>query len=478
MGDDRPSRTCSFELTATEWEATRGTDWQLERERWSCPHDATDGSELCPFHAPPDRRAEGSLADRLAEAVTVSNPKRKREKRRHKQFVGARFGPLDLSYLVLDGQDTYPVDLRHAVFEAGLTAVHTRVRHPVLLDGAVLEGELLLDEARVEGDLSLRGASLEGGASVRRATVSGTVSLEGTRFAGPLSFARSTLESLEASAPRPQGDRERVDLRYADLQGGRLGQPHDGRLLYDAGHATLGTVEVPNPADGTDPFDFVEFYETRFEGFDFLAHRDRLRPRDWDLHSLAEEVRPSESVATDGGGPDGGAPWDVQSRDGRRTTRVDMEGTYRKAKVGAERAGDDLAADQFHYRQMLARRRYRLGDSLNADSLLERVRALHNWIGLSVVELTSGYGVRPQRIVLMTQVLLVLFAGMYLLAVPPGGGPESALEALLTSVAVFTGYDAPIFDSEVLALVAQYERLAAVFVLSLFASAVTQKYTR
>ena len=78
----------------------------------------------------------------------------------------------------------------------------------------------------------------------------------------------------------------------------------------------------------------------------------------------------------------------------------------------------------------------------------------------------------------MTQVLLVLFAGMYLLAVPPGGGPESALEALLTSVAVFTGYDAPTFDSEVLALVVQYERLAAVFVLSLFASAVTQKYTR
>lgn len=478
MGDDRAARTCSFELTAAEWEATRGTDWQLERDRWSCPHDAMDGDSRCPFHAPPERRADVSLADRLAETVTVANPRERREKRRRKQFVGARFDALDLSYLVLDGHDTYPVDLRHAVFEGGLTAVHTTVRHPVLLDGAVLDGELVLDEARVEGELSLRGTALDAGASVERATVSGTVSLEGIRFGGSLSFARSTVETLEAFDPRPRGDHGRVDLRHATVDAGRLAQPQTGRLLYDAAHATLGAVEVVAPSDGTDPFDFVEFYETTFDGFDFLAHRDRLRPRGWNLHRLAESARSTGVLAPDGGEPGGRFPTDRRSDGADRTARLDMEGTYRKAKVGAERAGDDLAADRFHYRQMLARRRYRLGDSLDGDSLIERLRAAHEWVGLWVVELTSGYGVRPQRIVLMTQVLVVLFAGMYLVAAPTTAAPASALEALLTSVAVFTGYDAPTFDSEALALVAQYERLAAVFVLSLFASAVTQKYTR
>ena len=470
MAEERAGRTCTFELTATEWEANRGTEWRLERDRWSCPHEPMAGSETCPFHAPPGRRADGAVADRLAETVTEANPRSKREKRRLKQFVGARFGPLDLSYLVLDGNDTYPVDLRHATFEAGLSATHTTIRHPVLLDGAVAEGELRLEGARIEGAVHLRGAVLEEGASLARATVSGPVTVDGCRIDGRLSFVRATLGKLSVSDPRPDGGPTRVGLRRATVETGRLEQPRSGRLLYDAAHATLGEVELPTAPDGADPFDFVEFYETTFDGFDFLAHRDRLRPRDWKLHDLAEAVRTSSGLPSDD-------EVDGEAR-ARTATRVDLEGTYRKAKVGAERAGDDLAADRFHYRQMHARRRYRLEGSLGGENPAARLRAFHDWVGLWVVELTSGYGVRPRRIVLVTQILLFLFAGLYLVAVGTTAGPESASEALLTSVAVFTGYDAPTFDSERLALVAQYERLAAVFVLSLFASAVTQKYTR
>lgn len=206
---------------------------------WHCPRVPNDDHEECLFHRSPDERPSDvdvseALLDELDRVADLS-PRRARERRR--QFVGAVFPELCLDAAVVDADDNYPLDLRHA--EVGtLSCVDATVSHDLLLDGARVTEALV-----VEGDLGtlrLRGGDCTGA----------TVDLSGSRF-DAVTVTDTMVAMLDVSDIR--ADCGTFDGVTAEA--------------IAAGDAQFTTLECNDLTCGTAEFGFVDVRKANFNGF-------------------------------------------------------------------------------------------------------------------------------------------------------------------------------------------------------------------
>lgn len=560
MRDEKPTYRCGYIFDPERWEATQDERCFLTAEDlneegvWRCPHERDESDDYCPFHRSDDASDE-SLADEFLRAIEGERATAG-DSTDSKQFVGATFGTLDLAYAILDGDDTRPIDLRHATVRGDLRATAVRVRNPLLANGLTVRGETDLRNATFEKGVDFVGGSFEGAVQASLASVedeanfenatfhergtfrqttfesdcrfdkatfhrkakfttatfggeatfrrtvfqqygwfegaqfaTGAHFLSGTTFEGKAWFANVTFEGkarfrnvrfdAEARFPgavfedvefRPteaEADLLRIDLRESSITTGSLEQGERGRVVYDVRDATLGDVTVS--ADGN-PFTRLDIRDTTFDGFDFgrREHRAGLEASGWSIHSTLPETSRSPRLFEDG------------DEYLRRCTA--LEGTYLKAKNGANAIGYDKAAAEFFRHQMVYRRKARLCRAVNGDGRWPRAKALSQWLANLLFGLAAGHGERPSRVLGLSAFVVVSFAALFSVVwrgPPPYGHPAGYLLLSIESfVTLVLGGAAQVVSPWWLRLVGEIEGFVGAFLVALFVFTLTRSIER
>jgi hypothetical protein len=164
-----------------------------------CPRQAFDGGDRCPFHLSPGERNEAGVdAVDLREAVLADV--RSGEDRRT-ELAGARFDDLDLSSLVLDGEDRGRIVLRDVTVEGA----------------ASITGGTFGGEGGSGSCLTARRAAFEAGLDV-----TGTV-FEGFPFAAYRDLLRDNGWRIHEYAGEADVDIEDLEITYLEAKQGAIG---------------------------------------------------------------------------------------------------------------------------------------------------------------------------------------------------------------------------------------------------------------
>ena len=525
MGESEPSEDrCRFSFDPDAWQAETGQSTPLDRTLldetgvWSCPHEAPAGADYCLFHQPVDEKDDRVVRDALLAKLDEVG-------REPKQFIGARFGTLDLDHVILECRDNHRIDLRHARFEGEANLRYAIVRQPLSLEGARFRQRPICTEATFEGEVYLGKARFEAPARFVEADFSAGVwgykttfveaNFHMARFGGPVDFSEATFRkahfreaafetvvrfelatfshatfsgsrfgdrvyfdgatvpervnlqktAVDASASFEDLDLTSdsccVDLNEATLPDGRLYLPDDGTLVYDLTDARLGDVELAEADPPSDLFDHFRFLYTTFDGFDFGNYREALHAADWRLHDVIEvpELDCRALPPSDG----------------------DLEGTYLKAKNGANEIGDTKAAAEFFRREMLYRReQYRPTVMDRSEDLRTRVAAAGRWGANTLLNLTAGYGERPSRVIGVSVGTILLFSAVFSLvqSATPYETPIGYLILSLESFITLVLGGAEDVGSPWIRLLAQIEGFVGAFLIALFVFTLTRSIHR
>lgn len=467
-----------------------------------CPRTVVGDGDRCAFHLPPAEREAAGVSDVDLREAFLADVRSGDDRR--KILIGARLAGLDLSSLVLDGEDLGRIGFEEVTIEGELDLSGAVVGHPFDIVGCTI-GRVDTTDTTFEAGVSVENTTLgppetsptcltardgtfEKGLDVEDTTITGRahfpranlamVQFLGTEFEAAVEFAGASadhlaLEEVRLAEPldmsnaavgtlrsRPSSDAV-VELPGATVSGGRLDQPPEGRVLYDLSEATVGDVDLEcTPST----FDRYLFYRTGFSGFPFAAYRDLLRANGWRIHEYAGD---------------------------RADDAEDLEITYLQARQGASAVGDDESASAFFIREMTYRRgRYAIHSRDPAYSLLHRAGAAGRWVTNGFLGLIAGYGERPQR-VLVVALLVILGSGLAYPALggidTDGGivtyanaGASAALDGLYFSVVAFTTLglgDVEPVGSLTRAVVGA-EALAGAFLTALFVFALGRSVTR
>lgn len=316
-------------------------------------------------------------------------------------FIGVSFSAVDFD----DASFSLPVVFRGAAFErAGFAR-------------ATFHAQASFEDATFAGDVSFYGARFDHDALVTPVTFKADADFtraefDGWFFLGEFSHDRTPpgRDGFEGDAgrdPKAAGGGSvigTIDLQRARIERGVLGSVAGGPKRFHLANATLGDVALRTAGPGN-VFESFLFDDTRFEEFDFARplHFDALESSGWTIHTLRS-----------------GDPGLDAS---------DLESTYRKAKMGATRAGNNKAASEFFIKEMRYRRR--------------RHRERGDWwkrAANKLFDVTAGYGERPRRVLAWSIGAVVAFAFVY--ATVLGGMVEAtgAREYLLLSLQSFTSF--------------------------------------
>jgi hypothetical protein len=142
---------CLFQFKQDEWtEPVAGRTERLPDE-WTCPHEALESEDYCPFHSADASASVVRDAFRaaLADGTTETN-----------SFVGARLSDLNLSDETVTANST--IDLRAVTFTEGLNLEDTQFQVPVRFGGSHFCGRLEIDDTRFEREVTFYGCKFDG----------------------------------------------------------------------------------------------------------------------------------------------------------------------------------------------------------------------------------------------------------------------------------------------------------------------------
>jgi len=502
---------CAYTFDADEWEERTGRQSPLASDRldgngnWHCNREPHGNTDRCLFHLPPEKKDPEAVRSAFLTSIEERGA-------RAKQFVGARFGPLDLDREIVACADNHEIDLRHATFEGATSWRYAIVRQPVAFDGATFTAGFDCTEATFEQSVSFDAATFAAPSAFFETTFEGSCTAYGTafdrgdfhgaRFDGLVDFSESTFEDAqfretyfggvtrfklasfegasftgarfadrvyfdEATLPTrfnvKKADVEDllsfervqladghcwVDMTATTVAAGRLYLPETGRLVYDLADATVGEVSLADGVPRPSLFDHFRFQNTTFEGFDFGSYRSVLHAAEWKIH----EIHRDERLVKQPGKP---AP-------------NELETTYLKAKNGANAIGDTKAAAEFFRLEML----YRRAQYLPAEP--------GRWVANALLDLTAGYGERPSRVVAVSVGTVFAFGGVFALlrSEPLYDTPVGYLVLSLQSFITLVLGGAEDVGGPWIRLLAQVEGFIGAFLIALFVFTLTRSIHR
>jgi uncharacterized protein YjbI with pentapeptide repeats len=515
---------CSFTFDPVAWEKDSGTTSPLvgdlleHGEVWDCPHDAVEGHDRCLFHLPVKDKEPTAVRDSFLSKIAQDG-------QRPKQFIGARFGELRLDYDIVECGDNYPIDLRHAQFEAATSWRYTIVRQPISFEGAQFDSQPTFTETEFENEVYLNktvftapadfyAAEFTEGvsgnqarfteANFHRTTFGGPVDLSEavfenaqfreTTFADAARFTETVFECVAFSGSRfhdrlylnkttlPErvslrqvvvndlaeiedvaltDDRCVINCRNATISAGRLYLSQEGTLVYDLTDATLGDVDFVDKNPQNDLFGHYRILNTTFDGFDFGRYRDVLNSSSWQLHDIVD-LPELEIEATS-------------------PTAGDLEATYLKAKNGANEIGDTKVAAEFFRQEMRFRRKQyspTIRDSTKRPQT--RITAVGRWIANSLLNLTAGYGERPSRVVGVSVGTIAAFASLFAV-IRPSPPYETSIGYLILSLESFITLvlgGADTVSDPLIRFLALVEGFVGAFLIALFVFTLTRSIHR
>lgn len=524
MSDPSLEDRCTYSFDPSVWEAETGIESPLVADDldaegvWRCPHEREPEQNRCLFHLPPDQKDDEAVRDRFLMQIKESG-------QTPKQFIGARFGRLNLAHAIIESADNHPIDLRHARFADETTWKYAIVRQPLQLDGAIFEEAAYFTETEFENEVYFTKAGFQdrarfiearfaqGGwfyktkfteADFSRSTFDGPADFIHAHFGRVhfreavfrrrvdfkmVTFDHAMFQAVkfdagayfdEAAFPERANFRQTtfedlvsfealripeatccIDLQRATIASGRLHQPTDGTIVYDVTDGEIGDISLAAGAMADDLFTHFRFLNTTFDGFDFGTYRDALHRADWTIH----EVKQVPGLERDEDPPSAGA----------------LENTYLKAKNGANTIGDTKAAAEFFRKEMLYRRYQYLPQARDADrGWRDRLTAAGRWGANLLLDLTAGYGERPSRVIEISVGIILLFGGLFAITQsdPPYDTPIGYLILSLESFITLVLGGAENIPNPWIRLLAQVEGFIGAFLIALFVFTLTRSIHR
>ncbi|WP_435067593.1 pentapeptide repeat-containing protein [Haloplanus sp. C73] len=236
-------------------------------------------------------------------------------------------------------------------------------------DGVITDTALVISSSTCVGDLELDDVTTDDRLLVTDTTLDGDIELRGASTA--------TAETVDVAL----WDVETVS-GVLELAPG---------LHFDFGDSVLEQVDFQGVERIGPNLRRLDFENAVFDGFDFGAYRELFERLEWRIH-------------TDG------------------TTPSERENTYLRAKNGAIDVGENTAAREFHYRELVCRgeshrRRLTEWDRGDDESRLAFARrkshAARKLCSNLLLRTTCGYGERPGRVVLASIVVILGYAAAY-----------------------------------------------------------------
>lgn len=243
---------------------------------WTCPHSSVPDTELntCVFHTesdtlPDDKDPSRELSKRLEKAAEYDTPA---ERRRHLQFIDARFDEFDFRGLTIGGDMREYVDLRHAVIrnldwqlaeviqrfrfaqaefhldepyppseeydfgaDPSISFKQTDFRYDVDLRGATFHDPVRLHDAHFERWLGFKNVDCHGPVDFQMAQFDGLVSLWSTRFRSWVRANATTFENyVNGLGVEFHGDVNLQTARFHDDVGLERAEIRAGATLDEA----------------------------------------------------------------------------------------------------------------------------------------------------------------------------------------------------------------------------------------------------
>jgi len=286
----------------------------------------------------------------------------------------------------------------------------------------------------------------------------GDLQLSGAGFDANVCIVESTLGSHLELSDNTNNAEEPLTLAFHDVDF-ISGHIHaSSGFTYDLSSSVLGDVDLRLDGDRID-FSCFTFDGAAFDGFDFGRYRNHFRANRWDLF------------------------------DGREASASVQENTYLRAKNGAIQMGENTAAREFHYREMLNRGRSYLNRCVRTSMFRARKGRLRatrlklyffgTWLINLLFRFTCGYGERPGRVIAFSTAIILSFALLY----PLTGvyfQTASVLEPLAFSFqsfnAVFLGK--PPVNTLAASVLVSIEGFLGPFFIALFVFTITQSLSR
>lgn len=353
--------------------------------------------------------------------------------------------------------------------------------------------------AKVRGDFDCKHARFKSSARFIETVFEAGVTFEGSAFTDQAHFRRVKCPGSV------------IHLDEVTVNAGRI-ELGPEPVHFDLRKATLGSVTVstsPGADLAADPLAYLNISQTVFEGFDFASHARSFKP-DWRVDDLADSW-----------------PKDRFDPPDSRLERYErLEDTYLRAKSGAITSGHNKAASEFFVHEMiyrrkqhgvLARRRLRqilveepsslptyllapvlaVGRTLRAgldridprSGRSHRERAAtpawlagYRWFSNGSLSLVAGYGERPKRPLVLSAVIVTVFAVFYWLAgTPPTSDGPLGTGYLLLSIQSFITFilgSSPVRSAFLPQLLSSVEGFAGAFLTAVFVFTLTRSIHR
>ena len=131
----------------------------VENGTWSCPHDAVDGFNKCPFHLPvSDRPPELDVTAAFLQHIEeAQNLETRRDRRRNVQFIDAKFESFDIAGEVIDTGSGHFINLSHSTIK-NANFKRTRVRQPIRFAHATFQEPTNFQSAIFDGYVGMKNA--------------------------------------------------------------------------------------------------------------------------------------------------------------------------------------------------------------------------------------------------------------------------------------------------------------------------------
>lgn len=146
------------------------------RSHWTCPHEKYEDHELCIFHLP-YQGINPPTEDVKEEFIN----KVKNGDKREKEFIGAVFSELDLSYINLESNNNHPIDLRCARIDSKLDISELYTGQKFIIDLSVID-DLRGMDATILNDISVQGSVICGSVNISTSQIKGNCNFSHTEF--------------------------------------------------------------------------------------------------------------------------------------------------------------------------------------------------------------------------------------------------------------------------------------------------------
>jgi hypothetical protein len=481
------------------------------------------------FHLTPGERREDGVTESELRASFVADVGADDPARR--EYVDVHFEDMDLSALVVDGNDVGPITFREVTIDGTFDLSGSVVTHPIAIEDSRI-GQLDVTATTFEMDVTVEESTF-GWASdaatclrARRGSFDRGLQISDVRFDASVEFAACDVEEwlefdscvvgggahfpnvsvgraqfvsttfengvefTDASIDIATFDRVETGdtagtLDLTDGSIGRLRVFPGGAIECHLHEATVSTGRLGQPDDGVATYDLTDAtigsVDLDCDADTFDRYRFyRTRFDGFPFQGYREMLRESH--------------WRLHDyvRDPELAETVEgLEHTYLEAKQGASEAGDGETASMFFVRELRYRRqRYATHAAREDYSLAHRADATVRLMTNAFLDVVAGYGERPQRTVVLSLVVILGSALVYPataglttgdeVVTYAGQGAFAALDGLYFSVVTFAtlglGDVHPVGD--VGRIVAASEGLAGAFLTALFVFSLGRRVTR